>query len=185
VKGECQNIPCRALKSCLLANSISLPNFDFIALRVAISSGSFLVHAGISLPTSGSRHDRPSRSAAEDALLGSIASARRRSAPSWELKAAIPFARIWLRQGRRNRVRIKLEEIYGRFTEGFGTLDLLKARERLDESARLPAVPGAKGRGPCVCNVLLPNVVNDVGARPQTTCISPFCRSANVPGSLL
>jgi len=30
------------LKSWLLANSISLPNFDFIALRVAASSGSFL-----------------------------------------------------------------------------------------------------------------------------------------------
>src|SRR5882724_1946772 len=42
VEGDCQNIPCRALKSWLLANSISLPNFDFIALRVAASSGSFL-----------------------------------------------------------------------------------------------------------------------------------------------
>lgn len=42
VEGDCQNIPCRALKSWLLANSISLPNFDFIALTVAASSGSFL-----------------------------------------------------------------------------------------------------------------------------------------------
>src|ERR1700730_8968106 len=41
VEGDCQNIPCRALKSWLLANSISLPNFDFIALRVAAFSGSF------------------------------------------------------------------------------------------------------------------------------------------------
>jgi hypothetical protein len=32
----------QTLKSWLLANSISLPNFDFIALRVAASSGSFL-----------------------------------------------------------------------------------------------------------------------------------------------
>src|SRR4051794_37290331 len=40
-EGDCQNIPCSALKSCLLANSISLPNFDFITLRVAASSGSF------------------------------------------------------------------------------------------------------------------------------------------------
>ena len=75
----------------------------------------------------------PNLAAAEDALLGSIDSARRQSAPSWELRAAIPLARMWLRQGRRNRARTKLEEIYGRFTEGFGTLDLLKARELLDE----------------------------------------------------
>lgn len=46
VEGDCQNIPCSALKSWLLANSISLPNFDFIALRVAASSGSFPV-AGV------------------------------------------------------------------------------------------------------------------------------------------
>jgi predicted ATPase len=46
---------------------------------------------------------------------------------------SIPFARMWLRQGRRNRARTTLEEIYGTFTEGFGTLDLLKARELLDE----------------------------------------------------
>jgi hypothetical protein len=38
VEGDCQNISCRALKSCLLANSISLPNFDLIALRGAIQS---------------------------------------------------------------------------------------------------------------------------------------------------
>jgi hypothetical protein len=42
VEGDCQNIPRRALKSWLLSNSISLPNFDFVALRVAASSGSFL-----------------------------------------------------------------------------------------------------------------------------------------------
>src|SRR5215813_6204064 len=53
VEGDCQNIPFRALKSWLLANSISLPNFDFIALRVAASSGSF--------PTAGPDATAPKR----------------------------------------------------------------------------------------------------------------------------
>src|SRR6187551_4100978 len=42
VEGDCQNISCRALKSCLLANCISLPNFDLIVIRVAASSGPLL-----------------------------------------------------------------------------------------------------------------------------------------------
>jgi predicted ATPase len=69
--------------------------------------------------------------AAENALLRSIESARKQSAPSWELRAAIPLGHIWLRQGRCGRARTMLEEIYDRFTEGFDTLDLVRARQLL------------------------------------------------------
>ena len=56
VEGDCQNIPCRALKSCLLAKSMSLPNCDLIVLRVAASSGSSLTAgAATAAPVESSR----------------------------------------------------------------------------------------------------------------------------------
>jgi predicted ATPase/DNA-binding winged helix-turn-helix (wHTH) protein len=75
----------------------------------------------------------PDLAAAEDALVSSIDSARRQSAPSWELKAAIPLAQMWLRQGRGSQARNMLEEIYRRFTEGFEARDQVKARQLLEE----------------------------------------------------
>ena len=76
---------------------------------------------------------RPDPAAAEDSLLRSIASAARQSALSWELKAAIPLARLWRDQGRGERARAMLDSVYVRFTEGFETRDLVAARHLLDE----------------------------------------------------
>jgi ATP/maltotriose-dependent transcriptional regulator MalT len=76
---------------------------------------------------------RPDYSAAEKSLLYSIDSARKQFALSWELKAAIPLARIWRRHGRREAARAILDEIHRRFKEGFGTRDLIAARRLLDE----------------------------------------------------
>jgi tetratricopeptide (TPR) repeat protein len=75
----------------------------------------------------------PDLAAAEDALLGSIDGARKQSAPSWELRAAIPLAQMWWQQGRNSDASAMLEEIYQRFTEGFATMDLVKARRLLNE----------------------------------------------------
>ena len=72
-------------------------------------------------------------SAAQEALLSSIESARQQSALSWELKAAIPLARTWSAQARKQDAHRMLDGIYRRFTEGFGTADLLAARMLLDE----------------------------------------------------
>jgi predicted ATPase/DNA-binding winged helix-turn-helix (wHTH) protein len=76
---------------------------------------------------------RPDLAAAEESLLRSIDSARKQSALSWELKAAIPLARIWGEYGRIDDARSLLQVVYLQFTEGFETQDLVAARRLLDE----------------------------------------------------
>ncbi|MEJ0041867.1 MAG: hypothetical protein WDM81_06500 [Rhizomicrobium sp.] len=81
---------------------------------------------------------RPDPAAAEDSLLRSIDCAAKQSALSWELKAAIPLARLWRDQGRSRQARSLLEDLHGRFMEGFGTQDLIAARRLLDELESAP-----------------------------------------------
>lgn len=75
---------------------------------------------------------RPDPAAAEDSLRRSIDCARKQFALGWELRAAIPLARIWGGSGRSNHARAMLVEIYQQFTEGFGTQDLVAARQLID-----------------------------------------------------
>lgn len=77
---------------------------------------------------------RPDRPEAEAALLRAIAYARRQSALSWELKAALPLSRLWVEDGRGGEARSLLEPLLGRFTEGFDAPDLLAAGRLLDEA---------------------------------------------------
>ena len=84
---------------------------------------------------------RPDVAAVEYSLLRSINYARKQFAQSWELRAAIPLARLWKERGRSKDARTMLEDIYLRFTEGFDTQDLVAARGLLDELGRAPRVP--------------------------------------------
>jgi predicted ATPase len=59
--------------------------------------------------------------------------ARQQSAKSWELRATTSLARLLREQGKRDEARTMLAEIYGWFTEGFGTRDLKDAKALLDE----------------------------------------------------
>jgi predicted ATPase len=43
------------------------------------------------------------------------------------------MARLWRDQGKRNEDRDLLAPVYGRFTEGFDTLDLKQAKALLEE----------------------------------------------------
>jgi len=45
------------------------------------------------------------------------------------------LARLWQRQGKRAAARLLLAEVYGWFTEGFDTADLLEAKALLDALA--------------------------------------------------
>jgi predicted ATPase len=69
---------------------------------------------------------------AEACFRRAIEIARRQQARSWELRAATSLARLWQVQGRRPEARELLGNIYGWFTEGFDTADLLEARVLLD-----------------------------------------------------
>ena len=70
---------------------------------------------------------------AEAYLERALAVARKQHAKSWELRAAMSMARLWRDQGKRNEARDLLAPVYGRFTEGFDTLDLKEAKALLDE----------------------------------------------------
>jgi predicted ATPase len=70
---------------------------------------------------------------AEASFHRAIEVARRQSAKSWELRATTSLARLWQKQGEREEARRILAEIYGWFTEGFDTPDLIEARTLLNE----------------------------------------------------
>jgi adenylate cyclase len=42
------------------------------------------------------------------------------------------LSRLWRQQGKRREARQLLEEIYGWFTEGFGTVDLREAKALIE-----------------------------------------------------
>ena len=71
-------------------------------------------------------------SAAETKLQRSLELARQQAALSWELRTASTFARLRIRQDRPSDARELLAPVYGKFTEGFGTLDLRSARAILE-----------------------------------------------------
>ena len=73
------------------------------------------------------------QSQAEACFREAIQVARRQSAKAFELRAAMGLAELWNRQDRRQEARDVLAEVYGRFTEGFETVDLKEARSLIDK----------------------------------------------------
>jgi predicted ATPase len=61
--------------------------------------------------------------------------ARRQQAKSLELRATRSIVRLWQHQGKRTEARQLLAPVYGWFTEGFDTADLLEAKALLAELA--------------------------------------------------
>jgi predicted ATPase len=72
-------------------------------------------------------------SQAETYFERALSVARVQQAKSWELRAAMSLARLWLDQDMRAKARALLEPIYGWFTEGFDTQDLKRAKTLLVE----------------------------------------------------
>ena len=70
--------------------------------------------------------------AAQHAFQSSIAMADAQGALSWRLRTVTSQARL-LMKGRPAQARATLAETYGRFTEGFETLDLRSARALIEE----------------------------------------------------
>jgi len=74
-----------------------------------------------------------SQAEADARFQRAMAIARGQGARSWELRSALSLARSWRRQGKRRQAHDVLAPVYGWFTEGFDTLDLLEAKALLDE----------------------------------------------------
>ena len=62
-----------------------------------------------------------------------IAVARRQQAKSWELRATMGLCRLWQAQGKKAEARQMLAGIYGWFSEGFDTVDLIEAKALLGD----------------------------------------------------
>jgi adenylate cyclase len=74
----------------------------------------------------------PDITQAEACLQQSLDVARSQQAKALELRAALSLSRLWQQQGKRADARELLSEIYGWFTEGFGTPDLQEAEALLE-----------------------------------------------------
>jgi predicted ATPase len=77
---------------------------------------------------------------AEDLFRQALDGARRQETLSCALRVATSLARLLRSQGRHNDAIACLRPIYDRFTEGFGSADLIAAKQVLDE----PADPGRR-----------------------------------------
>jgi len=70
---------------------------------------------------------------AESSFHKAIAIAQSQQAKSWELRATTSLAKLWQQQGKRQEAYDLLAPVYGWFTEGFDTADLIDAKALLDE----------------------------------------------------
>jgi predicted ATPase len=71
----------------------------------------------------------------EACFARAIAVTRQQGAKSLELRAASSLAGLWRDQGRHAEARDLLAPVYGWFTEGFDTADLIEAESLLDALA--------------------------------------------------
>jgi predicted ATPase len=78
------------------------------------------------------RLENPDLIQAENCFENALAIARAQHAKSWELRGAMSMARMWLENGRSDDARELLAPVYGWFTEGFDTADLVDAKALLD-----------------------------------------------------
>ncbi|MDB5309813.1 MAG: pknB 32 [Gemmataceae bacterium] len=73
--------------------------------------------------------------AAEDCFRRAIEIARRQQSKGWELRATMSLARLWQRPDRHDEARGALAAVYGTYTEGFTTPDLVDAKVLLETLA--------------------------------------------------
>src|SRR5262249_40004443 len=81
------------------------------------------------------RQSETPQAEAEAWLQRALGVARRQEAKSLELRAAMSLGRLWQQQGKQTEAQALLAPIYGWFTEGFDTADLLEAKQLLEELA--------------------------------------------------
>jgi tetratricopeptide (TPR) repeat protein len=70
---------------------------------------------------------------AEEHFKHAIDFARTQKSRAWELRATVSLARLWQSQGRCDEARAALSTVYGAYTEGFTTPDLVDAGTLLKE----------------------------------------------------
>jgi len=110
------------------------------ALATVRNSRSFFYEAelhrikGELLFQAGARNDR-----VEACFQQALALARDQQARSVELRTAMSQARLWRQGDKHTEAHHRLAEVYGTFTEGFGTPDLRKAKALLETMETAPS----------------------------------------------
>ena len=87
----------------------------------------------------------PNATPAEEQFLAALDWARRQELLSWELRGATSLARLWHQEHRTSQARKLLASVYGRFSEGFGTADLIAAKAVLEALPRADRTPSSSG----------------------------------------
>jgi predicted ATPase len=70
---------------------------------------------------------------AQECFRKYIEIARQQEARSFELKAVMSLSRLWEQQDKKKQARQMLAEIYGWFSEGFDTKDLIDAKALIEQ----------------------------------------------------
>jgi len=104
---------------------------EFYAAEIARLEGELRMQLGCQAPDVGSGTSPVA--ASEACFQHALQVARRQQARWWELRAAMSLARLWQQQGKRAEAHELLAPIYGWFTEGFDTADLLEAKAQLED----------------------------------------------------
>jgi predicted ATPase len=73
------------------------------------------------------------RDEAERYLVAALDCARQQSALAWELRVAMTTARFWSNHGRKRQARDLVATTYKSFSQGFGTSDMIEARQLLSD----------------------------------------------------
>jgi predicted ATPase len=68
--------------------------------------------------------------------------ARQQSALSFELRAGLELARVWIDRGEVQRAHDLVEPIYRQFSEGFATPDLIVAKKMLEPTGAMARQAG-------------------------------------------
>jgi predicted ATPase len=71
---------------------------------------------------------------AQECFEEAVALAARQSALSFELRARLELARLWIDRGQIRRAHDLIEPVYSQFTEGLATPDLVLARQILEQT---------------------------------------------------
>ena len=79
------------------------------------------------------QHSQPNVTKAKDSFLKALNIARHQGSLTLELRATTSLYRLSKQQGKPAEEGRLLTDVYNRFTEGFDTYDLIKAREFIDE----------------------------------------------------
>jgi hypothetical protein len=79
------------------------------------------------------KEDHANAAIAEELLQRSLATARQQGALAWELRTATSLARLWHEQRCTREAHDLLASVHARFTEGFETTDLVRARAHLED----------------------------------------------------